>query len=63
MQGAASYEAAPYIFIEKSYACTGDAAEGEKAQKQRADEGIGPYECQALYGAWQYVRLFRHSLL
>ena len=21
-----------------------------------------PYECQALYGAWQYVRLFRHSL-
>ena len=21
-----------------------------------------PYECQALYGAWQYVRLFRHLL-
>ena len=21
-----------------------------------------PYECQALYGAWQYVRLFRDSL-
>ena len=21
-----------------------------------------PYECQALYRAWQYVRLFRHSL-
>ena len=21
-----------------------------------------PYECQALYGACQYVRLFRHSL-
>ena len=21
-----------------------------------------PYECQALYGVWQYVRLFRHSL-
>ena len=21
-----------------------------------------PYECQALYGAWQYVRLFRHPL-
>ena len=21
-----------------------------------------PYGCQALYGAWQYVRLFRHLL-
>ena len=21
-----------------------------------------PYECQALHGAWQYGRLFRHSL-
>ena len=21
-----------------------------------------PYECQALYGAWQYVRLFWHLL-
>ncbi|BDF75250.1 hypothetical protein CE91St41_21390 [Oscillospiraceae bacterium] len=24
--------------------------------------GIGPYECQALYGAWQYERLFRHLI-
>ena len=21
-----------------------------------------PYKCQALYGAWQFGRLFRHSL-
>ena len=21
-----------------------------------------PYECQALYGAWQHMRLFRHLL-
>ena len=29
---------------------------------QRADVGIGPSECQALYGAWQYGRLFGHFL-
>ena len=28
----------------------------------RADVGIGPYECQALYGAWQYGQLIRHLL-
>ena len=43
-------------------ACPQIAAKAGKAAMTDGRFVNRPYECQALYGAWQYERLFRHSL-